>query len=264
VLPELRQGPRWNCLSEMGRRVLLSREYYLRYDGLYWICLSLDTCRGLEEMVMSRPRVLVADDHSVILAGLVRLLEAEFDLVGAVEDGRAALESVQRLKPDVIVLDISMPVLNGIDAAAQIRKVAPKTRIIFLTMHTDVAFMKEALRAGASGYVAKRSAASELVTAIHEVLKGRTYITPLLTREMIDSFLNTAAQPDELSLRLTQRQREVLQLVAEGRSNKEIGAILKITTKTVEFHKFNLMQTLGIHTTAELTQYALKHGFISV
>ena len=131
-------------------------------------------------------------------------------------------------------------------------------------MHIDVAFLKEAFRAGASGYVSKKSAASELVTAIHEVLKGRTYVTPLLTREMMDSFLDPAAQPDDLSLRLTQRQREVLQLVAEGRSNKEIGAILKVSTKTVEFHKFNLMQTLGIHTTAELTQYALKHGFISM
>jgi len=213
---------------------------------------------------MSRPRVLVADDHSVIVAGLYRLLEAEFDVVGAVEDGRAALESAQRLKPDVIVLDISMPVLNGIDAAVQIRKTAPKTKIIFLSMHLDAAFLKEAFRVGASGYVAKRSAASELVKAIHEVLKGRTFITPLLAREMMDSFLDASAQREEPELRLTQRQREVLQLVAEGRSNKEIGAILKVSTKTVEFHKFNLMQALGIHTTAELTQYALKHGLISM
>jgi DNA-binding NarL/FixJ family response regulator len=208
---------------------------------------------------MRRPRVLVADDHSVILAGLYSLLEGDFDVVGAVEDGRAALEAAQRLKPDVIILDISMPLLNGMEAAVQIRKTVPQTKIIFLTMHADVAFLKEA-----SGYVTKQSAASELVTAIHEVMRGQTYITPLLTREMMGCFLDPAEHLDKLSPRLTPRQREVLQLVAEGRSNKEIGAILKISTKTVEFHKFNLMQTLGIHTTAELTQYALKHGFISM
>jgi DNA-binding NarL/FixJ family response regulator len=213
---------------------------------------------------MSRPRVLVADDHSVILAGLYSLLKADFDVVGAVEDGRAALEAAQRLKPDVIIFDISMPLLSGFEAAARLRKMVPKTKIIFLTMHGDVAFLKEAFRAGASGYVTKRSAASELVTAIYEVMKGRTYITPLLTREMMGSFLDPAEHPDKRSPRLTPRQREVLQLVAEGYSNKEIGAILKVSTKTVEFHKFNLMQTLGIHTTAELTHYALKHGFISI
>jgi DNA-binding NarL/FixJ family response regulator len=213
---------------------------------------------------MRRPRVLVADDHSVILAGLYSLLEGDFDVVGAVEDGQAVLEAAQRLKPDVIILDISMPLLNGIEAAVRLRKMVPQTKIIFLTMHGDVAFLKEAFRAGASGYVTKRSAASELVTAIHEVMKGHTYITPLLTREMMRSFLDPAEPPDKASPSLTPRQREVLQLVAEGHSNKEIGAILKITTKTVEFHKFNLMRTLGIHTTAELTQYALKHGLISI
>ncbi len=213
---------------------------------------------------MRRPRVLVADDHSVILAGLYSLLEADFDVVGAVEDGRAALEAARRLNPDVIILDISMPLLNGIEAAVQLRKMVPQTKIIFLTMHGDIAFLKEAFRAGASGYVTKQSAASELVTAIHEVIKGHTYISPLLTSELMGCFLDPAEHPDKLSPRLTPRQREVLQLVAEGRSNKEIGAILKISIKTVEFHKFNLMQTLGIHTTAELTQYALKHGFISM
>ena len=146
---------------------------------------------------MRRPRVLVADDHSVILAGLYSLLEADFDVVGAVEDGRAALEAARRLKPDVIILDISMPLLNGIEAAIQLRKMVPQSKIIFLTMHGDVAFLKEAFRAGASGYVTKQSAASELVTAIHEVTKGRTYITPLLTREMMSSFLDPAEHPDK-------------------------------------------------------------------
>lgn len=211
---------------------------------------------------MNRPRVLLADDHSIVLAGLRRLMESDFDLVGTVEDGRALLEAAARLKPDIIMLDISMPLLNGIEAARQLRKIVPQSKIIFLTMHADVGYVKEAFRVGASGYLIKRSAASELATAIHEVMKGRTYVTPLVTKDMMESFLGPAAQPEKLPKPLTSRQREVLQLVAEGRSNKEIAAILEVSTKTVEFHKYNLMQALGIHTTAELTQYAMRHGYI--
>jgi DNA-binding NarL/FixJ family response regulator len=212
---------------------------------------------------MSRPRVLLADDHTLILAGLRSLLESDYDLVGTVEDGRALLDTAVQLKPDVIVVDISMPLLNGIEAARQLRKTVPQAKIIFLTMHADVAYVKEAFEAGASGYLVKRSAAAELVTAIHEVLKGHTYVTPLVTRDMLDSFLDPTDQLEKLRSRLTGRQREVLQLVAEGHSNKEIAAILNVSTKTVEFHKHNLMQSLGIRTTAELTQYAIRHGYIS-
>jgi DNA-binding NarL/FixJ family response regulator len=211
---------------------------------------------------MNRPRVLLADDHTMVLAGLRSLMESDFDLVGTVEDGRALLEAAARLKPDIIMLDISMPLLNGIEAARQLRKIVPQSKIIFLTMHADVGYVKEAFRVGASGYLIKRSAASELATAIHEVMKGRTYVTPLVTKDMMVSFLDPTAQPDKLPKRLTSRQREVLQLVAEGHSNKEIAAILEVSTKTVEFHKYNLMQALGIHTTAELTQYAMRHGYI--
>lgn len=211
---------------------------------------------------MNRPRVLLADDHTMVLAGLRSLMESDFDLVGTVEDGRALLEAAARLKPDIIMLDISMPLLNGIEAARQLRKIVPQSKIIFLTMHADVGYVKEAFRVGASGYLIKRSAASELATAIHEVMKGRTYVTPLVTKDMMVSFLDPTAQPDKLPKRLTSRQREVLQLVAEGHSNKEIAAILEVSTKTVEFHKYNLMQALCIHTTAELTQYAMRHGYI--
>jgi DNA-binding NarL/FixJ family response regulator len=211
---------------------------------------------------MNRPRVLLADDHTMVLAGLRSLMESDFDLVGTVEDGRALLEAAARLKPDIIMLDISMPLLNGIEAARQLRKIVPQSKIIFLTMHADVGYVKEAFRVGASGYLIKRSAASELATAIHEVMKGRTYVTPLVTKDMMESFLDSTAQPEKLPKRLTSRQREVLQLVAEGHSNKEIAAILNVSTKTVEFHKYNLMQALGIHTTAELTQYAMRHGYI--
>jgi DNA-binding NarL/FixJ family response regulator len=212
---------------------------------------------------MNRARVLLADDHTVILAGLRSLLESDFDLVGTVEDGRSLVEVAEQLKPDVIMLDISMPLLNGIEAARQLKKVVPQSKLIFLTMHGDIAYVKEAFRVGASGYLIKRSAATELVTAIQEVLRGRTYVTPLVTKDMMESFLDPSEQPEKLHSRLTPRQREVLQLVAEGHSNKEIAAVLKVSTKTVEFHKYNLMEALGIRTTAELTQYAMRHGYIS-
>lgn len=212
---------------------------------------------------MNRPRVLLADDHTMILAGLRSLLESDFDLVGTAEDGRALLDAAAQLKPDVIMIDISMPLLNGIEAARQLKKAVPQSKIIFLTMHADVAYVKEAFRAGASGYLIKRSAATELVTAINEVMKGRTYVTPLVTKDMMESFLEPSDAPDKLQGKLTPRQREVLQLVAEGHSNKEIASILNVSAKTVEFHKYNLMQALGIRTTAELTQYAMRHGYIS-
>ncbi len=212
---------------------------------------------------MIRPRVLLADDHTMILAGLRSLLEPDFELVGTAEDGRALVEAAEQLKPDIILMDISMPLMNGLEAARQLKRVVPQTKIIFLTMHGDVSYVKEAFRVGASGFLIKRSAAPELLTAIHEVLKGRTYVTPLVTKDMLESFFEPTAPLDKLACKLTPRQREVLQLVAEGHSNKEIATILSVSTKTVEFHKYNLMQALGIRTTAELTQYAMRHGYIS-
>lgn len=211
---------------------------------------------------MNRPRVLLADDHTLILAGLKTLLESDFDLVGTAEDGRALLKAAEKLKPDVILLDISMPLLNGLEAARHLRKIAPHAKIIFLTMHGDVAYVKEAFRVGASGYLLKRSAPSELATAINEVVKGRTYVTPLVTKDVMELFLEPSSESERLASRLTPRQRVVLQLVAEGHTNKEIASILQVSIKTVEFHKYNLMQILGIRTTAELTQYAMRHGFI--
>ncbi len=211
---------------------------------------------------MNRPRVLLADDHTMILAGLRSLLESDFDLVGTAEDGRALVEAATHLKPDVILMDISMPIMNGLEAARQLKRLVPQSKIIFLTMHGDVSYVKEAFRVGASGYLIKRSAAPELLSAIHEVLKGRTYVTPLVTKDMLDSFFEPTTPLDKLNCKLTPRQREVLQLVAEGHSNKEIATILGVSTKTVEFHKYNLMQALGIRTTAELTQYAIRHGYI--
>ena len=213
---------------------------------------------------MKRPRLLLGDDHAIILDGLRRILEPHFDIVGSVQDGRALVAAAQELHPDVVVADISMPLLNGIEAARQILKADPRVKIVFLTMHPDVTYATEAFRAGASGYVLKNSAASELVTAIQEVLKGRTYLTPLVAKDVIASLLEVPAPWEKLPPALTPRQREILQLVAEGRAAKDIAAILNISPRTVEFHKYRIMEVLGLRTTAELTQYAIKHGIVSV
>jgi DNA-binding NarL/FixJ family response regulator len=211
-----------------------------------------------------RPRVVIADDHTILLEGLRSLLEPHFDLVGTVEDGRKLLGAVEQLKPDVVIVDISMPLLNGIEAARQIRKADSAVKIVMLTQHDDVSFVQEAFRAGASGYVLKRSAAKELVTAVQEVLRGRSYVTPLVTRDLLDSFIPATGETANLGRPLTERQREVLQLVAEGHSIKEIAGILNVSTKTVEFHKYRIMEELGLHTTADLTRYAIKHGIVAM
>jgi DNA-binding NarL/FixJ family response regulator len=212
---------------------------------------------------MSRPRVLLADDHTLVLEGLRRILVPEFDLVGTAEDGRALVESAAKLKPDVIVLDISMPLLNGIDAARQIMRATPGAKLIFLTMHADATYVSAAFGVGASGYLLKRSAASELSTAIHQVLEGGKYLTPVLAAEVQDFAIPESGCPATTAGGLTNRQREVLQLVAEGRSAKEIAAILGISVKTVEFHRSNITEKLGIRTTAELTKYAIEHGIVT-
>lgn len=214
---------------------------------------------------MKRPRVLLADDHTLVLEGFRRLLEPEFDIAGVVEDGLAVLEAARTLKPDVVLLDISMPRLNGIDAARQLRRLVPRTRIIFVTMHADPAYVREAFRAGASGYVLKRSAATELAAAIRAALADRFYVTPLVTKEALAFLTNThgRAKPKSASAAdLTPRQREVLQLVAEGRSAKEIAVLLKISIKTVEFHKSSIAQQLGISRAADLTKFAIRAGLV--
>lgn len=202
--------------------------------------------------------------------GIRKLLEPRFELVGVVENGRALLEAATTEvgpRPDVALVDISMPLLNGIDAARQLRKTAPEIKIVFLSMHADPAYVSEAFRAGGSAYLLKRSAATELVFAIEEVLKGRYYVTPEVAKDVIEPVLRQRGGAPPLDLldvpRLTPRQREVLQLVAEGKSLKEIAAILGISVKTVEFHKSRIMDGLDRHTTAELTRYAVAHGLVS-
>lgn len=209
---------------------------------------------------MKKPRVLLADDHSLVLEGFRRILEEECDIVGTAEDGRALLESAARLKPHVVLLDISMPLLNGIDATRQLKRSLPEVKVIFVTMHADPAYLNEAFKAGASGYLLKRSAGSELTQAIHAVLGGNYFVTPLLTKGLVNSAIGDAPMPATRQSVLTPRQREVLQLVAEGKAVKEIAQLLNISPKTVEFHKAQIMEQLDLRTTAELTKYAMAHG----
>ena len=213
---------------------------------------------------MEKPRVLLADDHKIVLEGLRSLLQSEFEIVGEVEDGRTLVSEAERLRPDLVVADISMPNLNGIDAARRIKKIDKRIRIVFLTMHADVTYAAGAFEAGASGFVLKHSAPQELVLAMREAMKGQTYVTPMIAGDLIGAFQSGAPLKGELKAALSPRQREVLQLIAEGKSIKEIAAILRISTRTAEFHKYRIMEQLNIKTSAELVQYAVKHGIISI
>jgi DNA-binding NarL/FixJ family response regulator len=211
-----------------------------------------------------RPRVLLADDHLLVAEALRSLLTPEFDLVGVVEDGRALVEAAGALRPDVIVADVSMPHLNGIEALVQLRQGGDQVPVVFLTMHKDVRFARRALEAGASGFVLKHSAATELITAIHAALKGRTYLTPQIAGEVLEAMRQEPKQAVDPTGSLTPRQREVLQLLAEGRLAKEIAASLGISARTVEFHKYQMMETLGLRTNAELIHFAIKNGLVEL
>ena len=208
---------------------------------------------------MKPPRVLLADDHAIVLEGLHRILEPDFEIVGEVADGRALVAATGELRPDIVVTDFSMPLLNGIEAARQIRRTDRNVRIVFLTMHPDVAYAVAALRAGGSAYVLKTSAGAELLTAIREARAGRIYVTPSIDRTAVQTQMDRAGR-DGLLTELTPRQREVLQLISEGRRSKEIAGILHLAPRTIEFHKNCIMKALGVHTTAELVHYAIKRG----
>jgi DNA-binding NarL/FixJ family response regulator len=214
---------------------------------------------------MSTPkRLIIADDHGLMLDGLKRLLGGEFEIVGTASDGRTLLAEAERLKPDLIVLDVAMPGLNGIEAARRLSRTLPSAKLVFITQQLDPAYLHAAFAAGAMAYVAKQSAATELVDAIHLALSNRYYVTPLAGPEAARASLNPRRNPTEMfGANLTPRQREVLQLVAEGKSTKEISAALGISTKTVEFHRNNLMDELGVRTTAELTRYAISRGIVN-
>jgi len=214
---------------------------------------------------MTKPRVLLADDHALIREGIRGLLESDYEVVGEAADGRELIRAAVELRPDVIVADIGMPNLNGLEAIRQLRKQQLSTKVIFLTMHAGVEFAVQAFRLGASGYVLKVDASDELVRAINEALKDRLYITPSIAKDVMTALMEkpqAAAEDEEPWTKLTDREREVLQLVAEGHKMAEIGEILHISPRTVERHKYNLMDKLKLRTTAELTQYAIKRGII--
>lgn len=210
---------------------------------------------------MNLPRVLLADDHPMVLEGVAKLVEDFGEVVGKVEDGRALLEAASRLNPDVVVMDVSMPNLNGLESARHLQKLVPHCKIIFLTMHADPSYVTAAFEAGASGYLLKRSAGSELKQAVKTVLAGRQYVTPLVLRGNV-SLHDPLGGGMPSFKQLTPRQREVLQLIAEGRSTKAIAILLNISIKTVEFHKAKVMETLGMHTIPELTKFAFAHGLV--
>lgn len=209
---------------------------------------------------MKQPRVLLADDHALMLDGFSNLLQPKYAVVGTAEDGRALVEAAVRLSPDLIILDITMPILNGIDAAREIRKRLPQVKLLFVTMHNGPTYLQAALEAGADGYALKSSGRNEILAAVEKVLEGSRYITPGIGGDA----LNRSEDPAQAaaSLRLTARERQILQLTAEGKSRKEVAHALGISEKTVAFHKDNLKRKLGLRSTAQLTRYALDEGLI--
>lgn len=212
--------------------------------------------------VMAKPRVLLADDHTILVEACRKLLEPHFEIVGIMSDGHQLIERAPVLRPDVIVLDIGMPLLNGLDAGKQLKRLLPGVKLIYLTMHADADLAAEAMRAGASGYLLKTSAGSELVEAVQGALKGRSYVTPAVARGMEELFIRDP-ECKHPSKELTPRQRQVLQLLAEGRSMKEAAYILQVSSRTIAFHKYRMMEQLGFKSTAELVQFAVKQHLVS-
>jgi len=211
----------------------------------------------------SRPRILIADDHNLVAELCKRLLETEFDVVGVVSDGRALLRAAAELKPDVIVVDVAMPILNGLDAGQQVKEMLPTVKLVYLTMNPDIAVAAEAFERGASGYLLKTCAAADMAAAVREVLRGKSYISQGLSRDAIDCLRWQNKKLVQEEERLTDRQREVLQLLAEGKVMKEVGVILKMTPRTVAYHKYRMMEILGAKSSAELVKYAVRNHIVA-
>jgi len=211
---------------------------------------------------MNRPRIMLADDHSLVLEGIRRLLDSKYDVVASADNGKMLVSEATRLKPEIVVLDITMPILNGIDAAKEIRKVVPETRFVFVSMHANAVYVRKAMEAGASGYVLKSGASDELLQAIEVARRGGTYLSPGLGNDMIEDLRARPRKSTGHVLDLTSRQRQILQLIAEGKQNKEVAAILHVSVRTVEFHRSRLMGRLGARSAAELSRFALNEGLI--
>jgi DNA-binding NarL/FixJ family response regulator len=212
---------------------------------------------------MTKPRILIVDDHILIAEACKKLLDPEYEVVGIVSDGRAAIQSAAEIKPNVVLIDIGMPLLNGLDAGQQIKAATPAIKLVYLTMNPDIELAAEAFRRKASGYLLKSCAASELLAGLRVVLRGGTYMSPSIPKDTVGFLVRRENELIEEGDRLTERQREVLQLLAEGKSMKEVAAILNVATRTVAFHKYRMMELLRLRNNAELVQYALRHHFIS-
>ena len=211
----------------------------------------------------NRPRILIADDHTLVAELCKKLLETEFDVVGMVTDGRALVRAAGELKPDVIVVDIAMPVLNGLDAGRQIKAMSPAVKLVYLTMNPDAEVAAEAFERGASGYLLKTCAAAEMVQAVREVLRGKSYLSRSMSKDAIDCLRWQNKKLVQEEDRLTGRQREVLQLLAEGKVMKEVGSVLNMTARTVAYHKYRMMEVLGAKSTAELVKYAVRNHMVA-
>jgi DNA-binding NarL/FixJ family response regulator len=211
---------------------------------------------------MKKARILLGDDHSLILEGIRRMLETHYDVAGWADNGKDVVEAALRLNPDLVVLDVSMPILNGIDAGREIKKANPATKLVFLSMHANAIYLRKALEVGASAYVLKSGASEELLQAIEAARKGNSYVSPGFGRDVIESVRHLPRVSTRAVQDLTARQRQILQLIAEGKQNKEIAEILCVSVKTVEFHRGKLMLKLGAHTVAELTRFAIQEGLI--
>ena len=210
---------------------------------------------------MGKPRVLLADDHALVVEAFKKLLEPEFEIVGTVSDGRELLSMAPKLKPDVVIIDLGMPLLNGMDAGEQLKKLLPQTKLVVLTMSEDYDLAAHALRNWASAYLLKKSVGSELVKAIREVLKGGSYVTPKVAQRLLEEFVRDP-RPDRTK-NLTARQREVLQLLAEGRTMKEVAAVLNVATRTIAFHKYRIMEEFGLKTNSDLVRFAIKEHIVT-
>jgi DNA-binding NarL/FixJ family response regulator len=209
------------------------------------------------------PKVVIADDHTLVAEACQKLLESDYEIVATVRDGRALVRAVAEFRPHLIIVDVSMPLLNGLDAGQQAKELCPSVKIIFLTMNHEADLAAEAFRRGASGYLVKTCAASELAVAVREVLRGKSYLSPMIAKDTVDFLIRQDKKLVEEADRLTERQREVLQLLAEGKCMKEVAAVLNLTTRTVAFHKYRIMEVLNIRTNAELVQYAIRTHLIA-
>jgi DNA-binding NarL/FixJ family response regulator len=209
------------------------------------------------------PKVLIADDHTLVAEACKKLLEEQYEVVGTVSDGRSLVRAAVELRPHLIIVDVAMPLLNGLDAGQQIKELLPGIKLVFVTMNHDADLAAEAFRRGASGYLLKTCAASELAIAVREVLRGKSYLSPLIARDTVDFLLRQDKKLVEDANKLTERQREVLQLLAEGKCMKELAGVLNVTPRTVAFHKYRIMEVLNAKSNAELVQYAIRHHLIA-